>query len=93
MHRRYRDRIKFTRLSFDVLDAYMAMTAAANAEVDYQIRRRRGRARLGGAEELTAMNPTFTTYKHIGEEGYAWWPGEVKQYRELLRGSMEARER
>lgn len=30
------------------------------------------------------MNGTFTTYKNIGEAGYAWWPGEVQQYRELL---------
>ena len=81
---RYRDRIKFTRLSFDVLDAYMAMTTAANAEVDYKSAVAAGERGLAAREELTAMNPTFTTYKHIGEEGYAWWPGEVKQYRELL---------
>jgi len=30
------------------------------------------------------MNDTFTTYKKIGENGPAWWPGEVQQYRELL---------
>ena len=31
------------------------------------------------------MNGTFTTYKIIGENGYAWFPGEVKQYEELAR--------
>ena len=30
------------------------------------------------------MNGIFTTYKKYPERGYAWWPGEVKQYRELL---------
>jgi hypothetical protein len=29
------------------------------------------------------MNPTFTTYKAIGEHGPAWWPGEVDYMREL----------
>jgi hypothetical protein len=29
------------------------------------------------------MNPTFTTYKIMGENGYAWMPGEVEQMREL----------
>jgi hypothetical protein len=81
--RRYRDRLKFTQLSFEVLDAYMAMTRAADAEVDYKAAVAAGERGLAAREELTAMNGTFTTYKHIGEEGYAWWPGEVKQYREL----------
>lgn len=80
---RYRDRLKFTHLSVDVLDAYMQMTRAANADVDYKAAVVAGERGLVAREELTAMNGTFTTYKHIGEDGYAWWPGEVKQYREL----------
>ena len=29
------------------------------------------------------MNPTFTSYRNIGESGPAWFPGEVEQMREL----------
>jgi hypothetical protein len=78
------DRMRFTRLGFEVLDAYTAMAAAANAEVDYAAAVAAGERGLAAREQLTAMNPTFTTYKRIGENGYAWWPGEVKQYKELL---------
>jgi hypothetical protein len=80
----YADRLKFTRLGFEVLDAYMAMVRAANAEVDYAAAVAAGERGLAAREQLTAMNGTFTTYKNIGEHGYAWWPGEVQQYRELL---------
>jgi hypothetical protein len=80
----YLDRVAFTRLSFDVLDSYMAMVTAANAEVDYKAAVAAGERGLAAREKLTEMNGTFTTYKKIGEHGYAWWPGEVKQYRELL---------
>ena len=45
------DRVRFTRLGFDVLDAYMAMVHAADTEVDYNGRRRRGRARPGRPRE------------------------------------------
>jgi hypothetical protein len=78
------DRVRFTRLSFDVTDAYMGMTRAAAGEVDYAAAAAAGRRGLARREELTAMNGTFTTYKNIGESGYAWWPGEVQQYDELL---------
>ena len=80
----YLDRMKLARLSFDVLDSYMAMTTAANTEADYKAAVAAGDRGLAAREQLTAMNGTFTTYKNIGEQGYAWWPGEVKQYRELL---------
>ncbi len=78
------DRMKFTRLGFQVLEAYMAMVTAANTEVDYRTAVAAGERGLAAREQLTAMNPAFTTYKNIGEHGYAWWPGEVQQYRELL---------
>jgi hypothetical protein len=79
-----RDRLAFTRLGFEVLDAYVAMVAAADTEVDYKAAVAAGERGLAAREKLTAMDGTFTTYKHIGENGYAWWPGEVQQYRELL---------
>jgi hypothetical protein len=78
------DRVRFTRLSFDVTDAYMQMTRAAGTEVDYAAAVAAGKRGLARREELTAMNGTFTTYKNIPESGYAWWPGEVQQYEELL---------
>lgn len=80
----YQDRVRFTRLSFDVIDAYMATVHAANTEVDYKAAVAAGERGLAARDKLTAMNGTFTTYKVIGENGYAWWPGEVQQYRELL---------
>src|SRR5581483_11689782 len=43
-----------------------------------------GKRGLAAREKLTDMSGLFTTYRKIGESGYAWWPGEVKQYRELL---------
>ena len=38
---------------------------------------------MAAREQLTGMNPTFTTYKAIGENGPAWWPGDVEYMREL----------
>lgn len=78
------DRVRFTRLGYDVLKAYTDMVAAAATEVDYKAAVAAGERGLAAREKLTAMNGTFTTYKKIGESGYAWWPGEVQQYRELL---------
>ncbi len=80
----YVERIRFARKQFDLLEAYMGMVQAANSEVDYPKAVSLGERGLGIREELTTWNPTFTTYKQIGESGYAWWPGEVQQYRELI---------
>jgi hypothetical protein len=82
--RPYAERVRFTRLGFDVLDAYTAMVRAAATDADYRAAVAAGERGLAAREQLTAMNGTFTTYKKIGESGYAWWPGEVQQYRELL---------
>jgi hypothetical protein len=78
------DRMRFTRLGHEVLATYMAMVRAAATDVDYKAAVAAGERGLAAREKLTEMNPTFTTYKKIGENGYAWWPGEVQQYRELL---------
>ncbi len=78
------DRIKFTRLSFNVLENYVAMQHAAATEIDYSQAVAAGERALAAREQLTAMNGTFTTYKTIGEHGPAWFPGEVQQYRDLL---------
>ncbi len=77
-------RLQVAELGFEVLDAYMAMTHAANRDVDYQAAVAAGERGLAAREKLTALDGRFTTYRVIGESGYAWWPGEVQQYRELL---------
>jgi len=77
------DRMRFTELGFTVLESYMAMQQASS-ELDYKAAIAHGERGLAAREELTAMNPGFTTYKNIGESGAAWWPGEVQQYRDLL---------
>ncbi|MCM8816085.1 MAG: DUF4838 domain-containing protein, partial [Candidatus Omnitrophica bacterium] len=80
----YLERMKFTRLSFEILKNYIAMVKEAATNVDYATAVSYGEKGLAAREKLTAMNGIFTTYKRIGEHGYAWWPGEVQQYRELL---------
>jgi len=78
----YIERMKFTRLNFNVLDNYMAMVRAAATDCDYAAAVKAGKSGLESRDALTKMNGTFTTTKLEG--GYAWWPGEVKQYEELL---------
>jgi hypothetical protein len=84
----YRDRLQFTRLSFEVLDHYMSMVRAAAGEADYSKAISAGERGLSARLELARMNPTFTT-RVIGvaaeneKSGAAWWPGEVQQYRDL----------
>jgi len=80
----YLDRMRFTRLSFEILKNYISMVKEAATNIDYAKAVLYGEKGLAAREELTAMNGIFTTYKRIGERGYAWWPGEVQQYRELL---------
>lgn len=85
----YLERIRFARLGFNVLDAYMAMVHAAATEADYKTAVAAGERGLAARLELAKMNPTFTT-RVIGvaaesdKSGAAWWPGEVQQYRDLL---------
>jgi hypothetical protein len=75
--------MRFTELSFAVIENYLAMQRAVSG-LDFQAAIAAGERGLAAREELTQMNPTFTTYKNIGEHGAAWWPGEVQQYRDLL---------
>lgn len=82
--KRITQRMKVTRLGFTILENYMAMVRAAATEADFAAAAAAGDRGLAAREELTALNGTFTTYKNIGEHGYAWWPGEVLQYKELL---------
>lgn len=79
----YLQRMRFTRLSFEVLKNYMAMVEEAATNGNYTRAVHFGEAGLKAREQLTQMSGIFTSYKRIGEDGYAWWPGEVQQYREL----------
>ena len=82
----YVDRMRFTRYSYDITAGYLAMVNAAATECDYAKAVKIGEVALAIREELTDMNGTFTTYRgyKVENNGYAWWPGEVRQYRELL---------
>jgi hypothetical protein len=77
------ERMRFTRLGFEILRNYLAMVRAAAADASFAAAAAFGDKALAAREELTAMNPTFTTYKKIGERGPAWFPGEVQQMRDL----------
>jgi len=77
------ERMKFTRLSFEIIDGYLGMWRAAATEADYARAAEIGRKTLEVREKMTDMNGIFTTYRKIGEHGPAWWPGEVMQYAKL----------
>jgi hypothetical protein len=79
----YIQRVRFTRLGFDVLRNYVGMVTAGARDNDYMQAAALGEQALVAREALTDMNPTFTTYRNIGEQGPAWLPGEVAQMREL----------
>ena len=87
--KKFEERMKFTRLSFDLIQSYMAMVTAAATEVDFKAAATAGDRALAVRLELANMNPTFTT-RVVGvaaeteQGGPAWFPGEVKQYRDLL---------
>lgn len=95
LERQYVERLKFTRLSFDVMDNYLAMVRAAATEDDFKAAVAFGEKGLAARAALTAMNPTFTSTKL--ESGAPWWPGEVEQMRGLVkltdgsRGALVAR--
>ena len=81
--RLYRRRMTFTRISFDILDAYMTMVRSAATDIDYQTAVAAGDRGLQARDAMTALGGIFTTTKLEGD-GAPWWPGEVRQYRELL---------
>lgn len=77
----YLDRLRFTRLGYEIMDNYVAMSDAAARDADYALAVEKGKAALKARDALGAMNPSFTSTKL--EKGYAFWPGEVQQYAEL----------
>ncbi len=83
---RYIQRMKFTRLGFDVLSGYLSMVRSASQDCDFAAAVAAGETALARREELTEMSGIFTTYRRyqVEQNGYSWWPGEVKHYRELI---------
>jgi hypothetical protein len=79
-------RMQFTRFSHDITSGYMSMVRAAATECEYAKAVAAGEKTLAVREQLTDISGTFTTYRKYKVEprGYAWWPGEVRQYSELL---------
>jgi hypothetical protein len=61
------------------------MVRAAATDGDYRKAVALGEWALAIREKLTDLSGIFTTYRNykVEDKGYAWWPGEVKQYREL----------
>lgn len=80
------ERIRFTEMSHAIIQGYLAMVRAAATECDYETAVSHGKKALAVREQLTDINGIFTTYRNykVEQNGYAWWPGEVRQYRELL---------
>jgi len=79
---RYLRRMRFMHLGYTVLQSYMSMVRSAATDVDFAAAVDAGERGLRARNELTAMNKAFTTTRI--ENGYAFWPGEVEQYRELI---------
>ncbi|MCQ4190042.1 HAD family hydrolase, partial [Methylocystis suflitae] len=77
----YLERLRFVRLGYETLKSYIAMVEAAAKNVDYRKAVAVGEEGLRARDGLTQMNKAFTSTKF--EKGYAFWPGEVEQYREL----------
>ena len=77
----YLERLRFVRLGYETLKSYIGMVEAAATEVDFQKAVAAGEEGLRARDALTQMNKAFTTTQM--EKGYAFWTGEVAQYREL----------
>lgn len=88
--KKFQERMKFTRLSFNLIDQYTGMWNAAATEGDYKKAVALGEKAAATRLELGAMNTTFTTRiiptMPVPEDkagGPAWMLGEIEQYRKL----------
>lgn len=79
----YAERLRFTRASFDMIDAYVATAIAAAREADYPAAVSAGKEALKAQRTLRAANTLFTSGLVGGENQSAWLAGEVQQYTEL----------
>jgi hypothetical protein len=78
----YAARVRFVRLGYEVIKHYTEMVKSAATELNYEKAIIEGQEGLRARDALTEMNNAFTTPQL--ESGYAFWKGEIQQYRELL---------
>lgn len=84
----YAERLRFTRLSFEVIRSYAGMIEAGAGRADYVEAVHAGEQALVARQQLAAMSPLFTTHV-TGVEAEkpdgspAWFPGEVEQFKGL----------
>ena len=88
--KKYQERMKFTRLSFNLIEQYCGAVRAAASEGDFAKAASLGDKAIATRLELADMNTTFTTRispKMPAPEtvagGPAWMMGEIEQYRKL----------
>lgn len=81
--RLYLRRLEFTELSYLILEAYTSMVKSAATDADYDAAVAAGERGLKARKEMAKLGGIFTSTR-LENDGYPWWPGEVKQYRELL---------
>ena len=90
----YVERMRFMRYSYEITAGYISMVHAAATDCDYTRAAALGNKTLAVREKLTDMSGIITTYRDykVGgakpvraeQQGYAWWPGEIRQYEELI---------
>lgn len=85
----YLERMKFNRVSFNIIEGYLGMVQAGASEGNYKKAVEMGQRGVDARMELAKMNPTFTTrivppVPETEAGGPAWFLGEVKQYRDIL---------
>jgi hypothetical protein len=82
----YTERLRFTRLSFELIRSYVEMIQAGASDADYVRAVRAGEQALAARLQIAQLNPIFTTHV-VGPEaekpdgGPAWFPGEVEQFK------------
>ncbi|HEX5184351.1 MAG TPA: DUF4838 domain-containing protein [Allosphingosinicella sp.] len=82
------DRMRFTRLGFEIVEAYVATVTAAAEDADYAAAVRHGEQAVEARLELARMNPIFTVRvtgpaPETPQGGPMWLLGEIEQYRRL----------
>ncbi|MDA1142641.1 MAG: DUF4838 domain-containing protein [Planctomycetota bacterium] len=92
--RLYLERMEFTQNSFGVIDHYTSMVQAAATRGDYAAAVQAGERALAARQALIDLGTKRSEAKRgsigmlvsagMGENGAAWFPGEVQQYRDLL---------
>jgi hypothetical protein len=79
-----RERLRFTRLSFEIIDNYTKMVSLAAGQAEFGEAAKAGERALTARQALADMSPLFVnTLDQASLTGPAWFAGEVQQMREL----------